>query len=301
MDSFGEYLRRERELRGVTLEEISKATNISKSYLKSLENDDFENLPAEVFVKGFIRCYAENTGMDGNETILAYNSFVANKRVPQGDSEASTETLTKSNIKISYILVILIFVVASSLMFFSNDEKDREEKPPSVSEEKISQGVGEIDVEESKSNIGIVLDSNTTEEGSLTLSVDLDVQPQEESILEKNSPPPSTEIEGTPEIIEGTPETSEVTPETKEVTDILTLSMEAKEDAWISLEIDDGEKKEALLRTGETTRWKAKEKFVVTLGNVAGTHLKLNKKDITMPETSSNVIKDFSITLDNIN
>jgi cytoskeletal protein RodZ len=296
MDSFGEYLKRERELRGITLDEISKSSNISKTYLKYLESDDFENLPADVFVKGFIRCYAQNTGMDDSEAILAYNSFIANKRASQATSENSTETSTESDVKISYFWAIAIFVVLSSfLLVLINVSKDKEEKPAPVSDEKFSQGIDEIDVEESKNNIGITLDSNTTEKESLIKPEDMEVQPQQEGILEKIPPPsPSTESEGTPE-------TSEETPETSERTDILILTMEATEDAWIALEIDGVEKKEALLQMGETTRWKAKEKFVVTLGNAAGTHLKLNEKDITMPETSSNIIRDFSITLDNIN
>ena len=289
MDSFGEYLKRERELRGITLDEISKSSNISKTYLKCLESDDFENLPADVFIRGFIRCYAQLTGMDGDEAILAYNSFIANKRASQATSENSTETSTESDVKISYFWAIAIFVVLSSfLLVLINVSKDKEEKPAPVSDEKFSQGIDEIDVEESKNNIGITLDSNTTEKESLIKPEDMEVQPQQEGILEKIPPPsPSTEIE--------------VTPETSEVADILTLTMEATEDAWISLKIDGAEKKEALLQMGETSRWKAKEKFVVTLGNAAGTHLKLNEKDIAMPETSSNVIRDFSITLDNIN
>lgn len=287
MDSFGEYLKRERELRGVTLEEISKTSNISKTFLKSLENDDFENLPAEVFVKGFIRCYAENTGMDGNEAILAYNSFIANKRSSETVSEVPTEIPAKSNVKMPYLLAIAIFVVVSSLAVFYYVEKNREIKPSSVSERNIPQNADEIGMEDSKNNIEIALDSNTTEEESLILLEGIDAQPPEESILEIIPTPPSTEIEETPD--------------KKEVTDILTLSMIATEDAWISLAIDDAEKKEALLEAGETARWKAKEKFVVSLGNAAGTQLKLNGKEISLPKSSSNILRNFAITLDNIN
>ena len=287
MDSFGEYLKRERELRGVTLEEIAKASNISKTYLNSLENDDFENLPAEVFIKGFIRCYAENTGMDGSEAVLAYNSFIANKRISQPASEISTETETESNVKVPFFMTIVILVVASSLMVFYYVKKNSEIKPSFASEEKISQRVDEIVVEESKSDADVVPDSDIIEEKDLIGPKEMQPQPQEEGISENlNLPPPANKEEVT---------------ETKKVMDSLTLSVEATENAWLSLAIDDAEIKEALLKAGETAKWKAKEKFVVTLGNVTGTHLKLNDKDIILPNASSNVIKDFSITLDNIN
>ena len=287
MDSFGEYLKRERELRGVTLEEIAKASNISKTYLNSLENDDFENLPAEVFIKGFIRCYAENTGMDGSEAVLAYNSFIANKRISQPASEISTETPIGSNVKVPFFMTIVILIVASSLMVFYYVKKNSEIKPSFASEEKISQRVDEIVVEESKSNADIVPDSDIIEEKDLIEPEEIQPQPQNEGISDNLNLPPPTDKE-------------EVT-ETKKVMDSLTLSVEATENAWLSLAIDDAEIKEALLKAGETATWKAKEKFVVTLGNVTGTHLKLNDKDIILPNASSNVIKDFSITLDNIN
>ena len=290
MDSFGEYLRRERELRGVTLDEIAKASNISKTFLKSLENDDFENLPSEVFVKGFIRCYAENTGMDGSEAVLAYNSFIENKRTSQSTSETSTEIPTESNMKMSYFLVIVIFVVVSSLMVFYYVKKNREIKPPFASEEKISQRVDEIGIVESKNNISITLAPDIKETENLIETDDLEAQAEEKDVSDNLSLPPPT----------GNEETSEVS-DKKEITDTLTLTVEAKENAWLSLIIDDAVTKEALLIPGETAKWKAKEKFVVNLGNVAGTHLKLNGKEISLPKTSSNVLRNFTITLDNIN
>ncbi len=285
MDSFGEYLRRERKLRGVTLEEIAKVSNISITYLKALESDDFESLPAEVFIRGFLRCYAQSSGMDGSEVILAYNSFIANKRTSRAASTIPIETPPKVNMKLSSFLAIVIFVVISSLMVFYYVKKSREVKPASVSERSISQGADEVGIEKSKNDIGIIPGSNTAEEESLIQTEDI-LEPQEEGISDNLGLSPPIEAE----------ETSE----TKEVVGLLTLSMKAEDNAWINLIIDDTEIKEALLLPGETARWKAKEKFVVSLGNVAGTTLKLNDKDITLPKASANVIRDFTITLDNI-
>ena len=55
---FGEHLKREREMRGVTLEEISAATRISTRFLEALENEHWEELPGGVFNRGFIRSVA---------------------------------------------------------------------------------------------------------------------------------------------------------------------------------------------------------------------------------------------------
>ncbi|HID98080.1 MAG TPA: helix-turn-helix domain-containing protein [Thermodesulfobacteriaceae bacterium] len=71
-ETIGEYLKRERELRQITLEEIAEGTKIAIHVLKNMEADNWEELPAEVFIKGFVRSYAEFIGMDPEEVILRY-------------------------------------------------------------------------------------------------------------------------------------------------------------------------------------------------------------------------------------
>ncbi len=64
MGSFGENLRREREMRGVTLQEISAATKISIRFLKSIESEEFSKLPGGIFSRSFVRAYARYLGLD---------------------------------------------------------------------------------------------------------------------------------------------------------------------------------------------------------------------------------------------
>ena len=72
MSSFGEVLKRERELREISLREISEATKISLRYLEALERDDFRYLPGGVFNKGFVRAYAQFIGVDPETMVTAY-------------------------------------------------------------------------------------------------------------------------------------------------------------------------------------------------------------------------------------
>jgi hypothetical protein len=65
MASFGESLKRERELREISLRDIADATKINIRYLEALEHDRFETLPGGVFNKGFIRAYARFIGANG--------------------------------------------------------------------------------------------------------------------------------------------------------------------------------------------------------------------------------------------
>ena len=68
--TFGERLKRERELREVTLDEVSKATRISARFLQALENEDWPKLPGGVFGRGFVRTIARYLGL-GEESLLA--------------------------------------------------------------------------------------------------------------------------------------------------------------------------------------------------------------------------------------
>ncbi len=72
MGTFGERLRRERELRGVSLDEIAVATKIGTRLLRALEDEQFDLLPGGIFNKGFIRAYAKYLGIDEEAAVADY-------------------------------------------------------------------------------------------------------------------------------------------------------------------------------------------------------------------------------------
>ncbi len=62
--SLGSLLRRSREERHIDLDEAVSTTRIRRNYLEALENEEWSKLPSQVFVKGFLRSYAELLGLD---------------------------------------------------------------------------------------------------------------------------------------------------------------------------------------------------------------------------------------------
>src|SRR5271169_2921003 len=75
-DTFGESLKREREMRGVTLEEISTATRIATRFLRAIENEQWEQLPGGVFNRGFVRAVARYLGLDEENIVAEYSLAV---------------------------------------------------------------------------------------------------------------------------------------------------------------------------------------------------------------------------------
>jgi hypothetical protein len=71
--TFGERLKRERELREVTLEEISKATRIAPRFMEALENEQWERLPGGVFGRGFVRSVARYLGLNEEGLLSEYD------------------------------------------------------------------------------------------------------------------------------------------------------------------------------------------------------------------------------------
>lgn len=80
--TFGERLRREREMRGIKLEEISESTKIGKRNLIALEEERFEQLPGGIFNKGFVRAYAKFLGLDEEQAVNDFLAASANSEQP---------------------------------------------------------------------------------------------------------------------------------------------------------------------------------------------------------------------------
>lgn len=74
--TFGESLKREREMRGVTLDEISAATRIATRFLRAIENEEWEHLPGGVFNRGFVRAVARYLGLDEENIVAEYTLAV---------------------------------------------------------------------------------------------------------------------------------------------------------------------------------------------------------------------------------
>ena len=72
METFGSWLRQERERRRITLEDISISTKIRMRFLEAVEQDHLDQLPGGIIGRGFVRAYASYIGIDGENTVAAY-------------------------------------------------------------------------------------------------------------------------------------------------------------------------------------------------------------------------------------
>ena len=115
IENFGSYLKHERELRGVPLEEISRITKIHIRFLEALEDNRFDELPGEVFIKGYIRSYANIIGSDVDEMLNSYEESIGNKSIEKGPNSQSKSTNTAKK----YIGFVIAGLSILALLFFT--------------------------------------------------------------------------------------------------------------------------------------------------------------------------------------
>lgn len=79
-ERFGPTLRRIREQRGISLEQLAEATNVDTELWAAMERNDFSRWPSGIFARAFVREYARNIGLDPESTV---DEFC--RHFPQGD------------------------------------------------------------------------------------------------------------------------------------------------------------------------------------------------------------------------
>ena len=108
---FGEHLKREREMRGVTLEEIAAATRIAPRFLVALESEQWELLPGGVFNRGFIRSVARYLGLD-EDTLVAEYALETRGRPDPGVVADPPDEPDRNWARIFVVVVLALLVLA---------------------------------------------------------------------------------------------------------------------------------------------------------------------------------------------
>jgi hypothetical protein len=76
----------------------------------------------------------------------------------------------------------------------------------------------------------------------------------------------------------------------------LILTAIAEADTWVRVTIDSRDVQDMLLRAGQSAKWMGQEHFVVSIGNARATRLRLNGRDLTMPQTAQSILRHYTIS-----
>ncbi len=257
--TFGEELRREREIRGISLKEIADATKISRRFLDAIERNDHKILPAPVFTRGFVREYARYLGLNAEEIVGRYNYGAAgddrieksthlDRLVPERAVEPErkpSRPMTPRSIPSPlgridrgiYFLLVLVLALGAAVYW---TVKHRRATPP-------------VDAAESQHE-----------------------PPARPAAVVPVTPPPAA--------------TSSAAAAANDAT--LHLTMTFLDDAWIMLEVDH-QTTSFDARRGDRKTFDAKEHFrFKTIGNAAGVDMTLNDVHIPSLGREGQVVHD---------
>lgn len=118
MESIGAYLRSERELRQVSLEELGQTTRIPLRTLQNIEGDRFDELPGEVFVRGFLRAYAVALSLEPDGVLSRYHDEISVQvdNSPPITNMPPPERGRRFGIAIALVILLILFTLALSIV-----------------------------------------------------------------------------------------------------------------------------------------------------------------------------------------
>ena len=109
--NFGERLKRERELREVSMDELTKATRISTRFVEALENENWEKLPGGVFGHGFVRTIARYLGLNEEALLGEYDLARAQHLAAAPPKVEERIPSPPKWLPVAAVLLLLLFVV----------------------------------------------------------------------------------------------------------------------------------------------------------------------------------------------
>jgi len=108
MQSLGKFLRKERETRNISLEEVCKFTKIKQHHLKAIEEGRPELLPPAPYVKGYLNVYAKYLTLDPKTIVLRYEEYLRSL-IPPESVELQQHALHKKKSARSWYSLSFIF------------------------------------------------------------------------------------------------------------------------------------------------------------------------------------------------
>jgi cytoskeleton protein RodZ len=121
MFEIGNSLREARLRQGLDFPEIEQATKVRPKYLRALEDEQFDILPGQTYVKGFLRSYAEYLGLDGQLYVDEYNSRYIHVDEETPLRARSTSSLGRAGPRFesSVVLIALASIAIVTLLVFA--------------------------------------------------------------------------------------------------------------------------------------------------------------------------------------
>jgi cytoskeleton protein RodZ len=274
MAAFGDRLRREREMRGITLDEITESTKISRRHLEALESEHFDQLPGGVFNKGFVRAYARFLGIDEDQAVADYSA--ANNEQPEPENkfplEIHEEPKRQLNPRRSKIpLVFAVAALAGVLVGYGFWTKSKPHGSAAVETQPSASTVNEPMAPAPQAVGGSSSESVKTSAQSAPSKPATKPIPQEAEDVQASSAHTST---ATADVSADPP------PSSVEKQNAFFVQVKAKEDSWVSIVADGKSVMQRVLAADKQKKIKAGKTLILRTGNAGGIEVSFNGRPL---------------------
>jgi cytoskeletal protein RodZ len=271
--SFGRYLQSIRIEKGISLKAVSQETRIRLETLHFIEEEDYQHLPDEVYVKGFLRAYAKAIGADGDEAVRLYISRLAVKQKIALTEAALYRTGGAFWRRLILSLGAVLCLIAATLYAVSAWREHNMPKEEAVSTEKGEPSATEAVIEKPDA---------------------LSTAPAEEKVV----PAPATEPATKPsmdsaddkEVSTTDSSTRSALPSPPAVANKYRLTIDTIEETWLKIIVDDQKSKQYRLNPGDHIELEGSKNFNLLIGNAGGIRLALNGKAVALSGKSGQVV-----------
>lgn len=265
MGPFGSELKRQRELRHISLQEISEETKISLRFLEALEDNRFEYLPGGMYRVAFIRAYARSLGMNADELASGYRSYLESLKA-EGDPKKQTKVIESSPRRspvISWLILGLVALILAGSGWTLWKNRSEWKLLKHVSPQAPTY------VDRSPSRLGRAREAPAAVPSSTPL-------PEPAKPREGPTPAASPGPAIRPAALASPPTELPRAEAPLDTRSGLTLELLANQVCWVAVQIDGSENREALLQPGEKYLLTARERMELTVGNSGGVSLRVN-------------------------
>lgn len=256
----GELFKRGRETLGLSVDQVVEITRLRKHFVEALEKEDWDNLPPGVFVRGFIKAYAQVVGLEEKKALSLYESASHAESIPPKPLVKTPRARIGPIIFLATLMVGIAVLILWILYPFSIKSPLQPLLGP-PSEQRWEPPVALNAVEPEKPEMGIEKEKIIEAPETSPAETPQKGQTQEVS-------PPGVEPKEQPAL--SAPETVEREPGAIPDQTQLVLTGIVKERTWIRICVDDQEPKEYIFQPGSRPQWKGVRGFNILIGNAAG-------------------------------
>jgi cytoskeleton protein RodZ len=306
METLGQKLRKEREMRGISLDQIAQATRIQKQFLRALEENNFDILPAPVFITGFLRVYATHLGLDADAIITEYEAGRLSHQSDDTSHPQSTTPPDGKNLPLvaAAVIAVIILVVVVSFMYRPTVQRpiktvvEEDLVPPPQAEIPASSPP----VEEHPKSIPEAAPPAVAllrETANAEAEKRIKGEPASEQSKPATSAKPKAEekpVTSAKPKVEEKP--AEIAPKAKSSYTYNLSLTSTDEDVWVYVVVDGEDVRDMYIRAGQSVFLRGNKTFLLTTGNPHFLRLKVNGRSVSIPEAESNkVIRNWKIPL----